>query len=153
MLSLILKQKTVMILLAVSISGIISSCNLLTDKDDADKMLINYLFDDVEDAVSKYSPYEITKLLHKDFLHNGNFHKEQTYVWEERLLQFYSLSIENRNIKINDLFAKVSFTMVLRGEDETIISEEPSSEFGDMSYLFKEDGKWYLYGNQQYESE
>lgn len=124
-------------------------CSDLTDSGDTGRIRINYLLDDVEDAVRNYNPQNIIDLLHRDFFHNGRDRKEQAFIWEQRLLNYFSLRLEDRTFEIRNDYAVVYFDMILKGDGETVFSEEPSDEFGDLSYLLKDDGDWYLYGNQK----
>ncbi len=128
-------------------SALLLSCNGLSDKRSSDMMKINFLLDDLEEAVSEYLPNMIVDVIHEDFLHNGLNRQEQIYIWEERLLKYYSLIIDNREIVITDDQATVYFDMNLFADDDTIYLSEPSEEYGDMSFLIKEDKEWYLYGN------
>lgn len=123
------------------------SCNGLSDKGASDRFKINHLLDGIEDAVGEYLLYKIEDVIHRDFLHNGLDRQEQIYVWEERLLGYHHLSIDNREIVIKDDQATVYFDMTLRSDDDAVYMSEPSEEYGDMSYLIREDKEWYLYGN------
>lgn len=126
---------------------LLPACSKLTDKETSTIMTIQHLLDDIEEAFGQYKPGDIIELLHYNFLHNGRDKKEQGYIWVERSLSYHSLSIENRDIVVKGEFATVYFRMTMRSADDKIVTDEPSKEYGDLSYLIKDDGKWYLYGN------
>ena len=142
-------MKTISATVTIVFFIMLPSCTDLTEKDKSEKMMINYLLDSIEDAVSQYMPNDVIDKLHHDFLHNGKNNQEQSYIWEERLLLFYSLSIEDRIMDIKDDLAVVHFTMIFRGDQRNIVSQEPSEKYGDLSYLIKENGQWYFYGNRE----
>ncbi len=146
----VITLKTIIIIVAKTSLLIIFliSCSNVTDPEATSRIKINFLLDDIEDAVCSYNLNDIIDRLHTDFYHNGRDREEQSFVWQKRLLKYFSLEIAEREIIIYDYMATVNFNMILRNNEDTIYSEEPSEEYGDISYLLKEDGIWYLYGNQ-----
>ena len=129
---------------------LIIACSEVTEPSAAARIQINRLLDDIEDAVLNYEPEFIITLIHPDFLHNGNDKTAQSYIWHQRLLHFYTMELENREVTISQNSAIASFEMTLIGADSTSVTQEPSNEYGDVSYFIRDEGKWQLYGNQRY---
>ncbi len=126
------------------------SCSRVTGPEEAARIEINNLLDDIEEAVLLYNPEVIIDMLHYDFLHNGRDKYDQSLIWYQRLLTFDTMYLQNRTVVIDNYLAEATFEMTLIGSDTTLVTQEPSSEFGDISFFVREDGRWQLYGNQRY---
>ena len=126
------------------------SCSDVTKPGDAARIQINRLLDDFEDAVYNYRVEDITAHIHRDFLHNGRERGDQVFIWMQRLLLFDQMYLQERTIEVNGIAALASFRMTLSGADSTVVSQEPSAEYGDISYFIRDEGRWQLYGNQLY---
>ncbi|MBW6516696.1 MAG: nuclear transport factor 2 family protein, partial [Candidatus Cloacimonetes bacterium] len=144
------KEQVLSSLILVILIGLFVACSEVTKPEAASRIQINQILDDIEDAVFTYDPEKIIDFIHQDFLHNGNDKIDQSYVWQIRLLHFNTMQIDNREIAISQNSAFVSFDMTLIAPDSTVVTEEPSEEYGDISYFIRDEGKWQLYGNQRY---
>ncbi len=143
----LLRLNKIKIFLFISLFLLIS-CGDITSPKKTGTFLINEILDDIELAVSLYEADTIIKHLHYDFLHNGRNKDSQSTIWLQRLLLYHTLSLEDRSIDIVDNNALVSFKMTFDGEQGTLVSQEPSEEYGDISYFVRENGKWFLIGNR-----
>lgn len=143
---LVIRSIFACILLALSVLS--ASCTNTTKPEEAAKIQISNLLNDLEDAVREYNIEEVTKNLHDDFMHNGKDDNDIILVWYQRLMRFNHLSIDERQIVVMDYLAQASFRMTFTGADTTLVSEEPSEEFGDASYFIRDAGRWQLFGNQ-----
>ncbi|MCB5231357.1 MAG: hypothetical protein WCX83_01010 [Candidatus Cloacimonas sp.] len=126
-----------------------SSCRL-SDANQVDVYQINEILDDIENGVLLYNPEQIVQYVHPEFLHNGNYARDIEMIWQIRTVNYSRLKLEQREIKISYIYATVKMKMTLKSGDREIVSDEPSDEYGDLSYFIRENGKWYLYGNQRY---
>lgn len=143
-----IQKSTPLFLLCLLI--LLFSCSEVTGPEEAARIQINNLLNEIEDAVLLYEPETVIDMLHYDFLHNGRDKYDQTLIWYQRILTFNTMYLQNREIQVDDHYAEASFEMTLIGVDTTLVTQEPSQEFGDISFFVREGGKWQLYGNQRY---
>jgi hypothetical protein len=127
----------------------IASCRL-SDSYQVDTYRINEILDDIQEGVLLYNTDKIFKHIHPDFLHNGYYARDIRSIWEMRVVNYSLLKLENREIKVGPYYATVKMRMTLSSVNVEKVSEEPSTEFGDLSYFIYEKGEWSLYGNQRY---
>lgn len=139
-----------MIIILGFLLGVLISCSEITKPSEAARIQINGLLDAIEDAVITYEPEKIIAMLHRDFLHNGNDRTAQSYTWQIRLLQYNTMVLQDREITISQISALAAFEMTISSADTTIVTQEPSEQFGDISYFIRDEGRWQLYGNQSY---
>jgi len=123
------------------IASIIVSCDL-SDPEDVDKaeiedilndIVISYTFLDLEGIMGNYHP---------DFLHGADSYNSEQIIWEIRQNEYDVMSIADIYIELNDNFATAFFTLTF--DEQT--TQEPSTEFGDMSYFYREYDDWKICG-------
>ena len=80
--------------------------------------------------------YNINYRYEKDgYIHNYSDAKD---IWEERLWNYESMEIRNIEIELfGDFWATVNCELVFYNNGEELITYEPSSENGDISYFYK----------------
>lgn len=93
----------------------------------------------------------IMEHLHIDYLHNGMNSYNFNMLWLDRMAEYSLLEIEVLYIDLNGDTAIVhsnnKFTSST-GTHEIQIFKEPDDS-GDISYFRRENGVWYIYGNQR----
>jgi hypothetical protein len=134
---------------AILMTLLMGSCSDTTSPGQAAVIQINRLLDDLEDAVREYDIEKVSEHLHYDFLHNGKEKDDLIFIWYQRLLSFDHLSLSEREIKVTGFLARASFRMTFSSADSTLVTEEPSEQFGDVSFFIRDEGKWHLFGNQR----
>lgn len=142
--------RLVLVLFSLSLLLAIPSCSKTTEPGKAAVIQIDRFLDDLEVAVLQYEPEKIIEHLHPDFFHNGRDRYDQELIWHQRVLHFHTLKIEERDISVYKETAVTAFKMTFTGTDTISVTEEPSKQNGDISYLLKENGKWFMYGNQMF---
>ncbi|MBN2461811.1 MAG: nuclear transport factor 2 family protein [Candidatus Cloacimonetes bacterium] len=126
------------------------ACNKVSSPGEANAAEINQLLNDLELAFNYHDLDEIMTFYHEDFLHNGNDFDAETVIWDNRLLDYLELEIDNITVDvISGEYAVASFTMTLSNQDGFVTSQEPSQENGDLSYLQLFFSDWKIVGNQQ----
>ena len=119
-----------------------TSCDT-TSPEDLDKNEILDILDSIQSNFNFGDPDGIMQYYHLDFNHNGDdYDWERDVIWFTRLNDYSDLIFENIEINLNGNYATANFLMHL---DETI-TDEPSEENGDISYLYRELGSWTLCG-------
>lgn len=118
------------------------SCDL-SSPEEVDNAEIEDIFTSIESAFIFADLDKIMDYYHPEFLHGTDTYNFERIIWEIRLNDYEVLEISDIDIDLNDEFAVVSFTMQL-GD---ITSLEPSAEFGDISYFYREYGEWKICGN------
>ena len=142
-------QRLFLIVITTLLLFSIASCRL-SDAHQVDDYRINEILDDVQEGVLLYNLDKIFQHIHPDFLHNGYYARDIKAIWEMRVVNYSRLKLENREIKVGHYYATVKMKMTLSSVNVEKVSEEPSTEFGDLSYFIYEKGEWSLYGNQRY---
>lgn len=98
-----------------------------------DSIQLSFNIDDLDGIMYNY---------HQDFFHDGDFYWERDVIWVSRLADYNALLFENIEISLNGNYATASFLMHL----DSITTEEPSVENGDISYFFYDLGSWLVCG-------
>ncbi len=125
------RKKISFVIKAVFLLGIfltVSSCSEVTKPEEAARIRINQILDALEEAVFLYDSETFIGYLHNDFFHNGNDKDTQIFLWQQRLLHFNTMYLENREVFVYNYLAEVEFQMTLIGTDTTVVSQEPSSD-------------------------
>lgn len=90
----------------------------------------------------------IMEHLHIDYLHNGMNSYNFNMLWLDRMAVYSLLEIEVLYIDLNGDTAVVHSNNKFSNSTETQIFNEPDDS-GDISYFRRENGVWYIYGNQR----
>jgi hypothetical protein len=91
----------------------------------------------------------IMEYVHNDFRHNGMYRDELRFLWNERRKRYQLLSCDISQIYIDNEYATVFMTMTYQSATETVSFSEPDT-FGDASYYYFDQGRWQIYGNQEW---
>ena len=90
----------------------------------------------------------IMEHLHIKYLHNGMTSYNFNALWLDRMAQYSLLEIEVLYIDLDDDYAVVHSKNKFTSHSETVTLNEPEDS-GDISYFKRENGVWYIYGNQR----
>ncbi len=136
-------MKYILILLVIlSIAG----CDVSKPKE-ADNYNIKEFYNQISYDFLLYELDDIYDKYSDDFMHNGRTIWTEEDWWRDKRENYSQLTFDNLEINsVGDNFAEVSFIVTFTGESEEIY-QEPLT-FGNLSYLHKEGGRWYIYGNQ-----
>lgn len=134
-----MKQLLLILILVVSLS----SCETSSPKEIA-KAEIEEIFEKVRSSYNFGDLPGIMEHFHPNFLHNGDDYQVEEVVWELRWTQYSTLDFGELDIDLNNDFATVNFTLYLGDEEFS----EPSSENGDLSYLYNTYNGWMFCGNE-----
>ncbi len=124
------------------IASIIVSCDL-SDPEDVDKAEIEDILNDIVISYTFLDLEGIMENYHLDFLHGSDSFNAEQIIWEIRQNEYDVMSITDIDIELNDNFATAFFTLTF--DEQT--TQEPSAEFGDMSYFYREYDDWKICGN------
>lgn len=130
----------------IIVALLLSSCR----EDDSDRLAQREIRDILYDISTDFNlkdMYGIMEHLHPDYLHKGNISYHFNDKWLEHFARFSLLEIEVLYIEIQDNKAVAHTNNKFSSAAETIILHEPEDN-GDVSYFYRDNGAWYLYGNQ-----
>jgi hypothetical protein len=127
---------------------LIAGCSGLSSSKDVNLSLITELLEDIRITFIQADLDGLMSHYHSDFFHNGDFFNDEYALWESRFVEYVDLTIENIDIEINGNFAIAYFDLTFYTESGSATWQEPSTELGDLSYLFYDDNEWQIYGNQ-----
>ena len=120
----------------------LTSCDL-SSPEDIDEAEIKEILSDIETAFIFDDQDGIMQHYHPEFLHGNNSLSSEYIIWEIRRNHYETMMINDIEIELNNQFATVDFTLTF--DDET--TQEPSTQHGDMSYLYREYDDWKICGN------
>lgn len=109
---------------------------------------ISDILDDVCTYFNAHYMWGLMDLLHTEYLHNGLTSNHYNSLWLDRMSKYSWLDIQVSHIAIQGSYAVVYSTNNLISLSGTYTLNEPSDS-GDISYFYYENGKWWIYGNQQ----
>ena len=124
------------------------SCGDKVESEEISKDRIEDIFEDIEILFAQGDTDKIMDFYHEDYLHNGDILENAEYNWETRAFNYNFLDFENLEFEFDSFSATVSFHMILANPDSSVTFVEPL-EHGDLSYFYKEEGLWQVYGNQE----
>lgn len=90
----------------------------------------------------------IMEHLHIEYRHKGMTSYNFNALWLDRMAQYSLLEIEVLYIDLDDDYAVVHSKNKFTSHSETVTLNEPEDS-GDISYFKRENGVWYIYGNQR----
>ena len=128
---------------------IIALCACDTHSEILDEEEIRNIIYDISYDFSWNDINGIMEYVHKDFRHNGMYRDELRLLWNERRNRYQLLSCDISQIYIDNEYATVFMTMTYQSATETVSFSEPDT-FGDASYYYFDQGKWQIYGNQEW---
>lgn len=120
----------------------ITACDISSPQE-LDEAEIKDILRALETAFTFQEPETIMQHYHPEFLHGTNSYSAQQIIWEIRLNDHDLMKIENIEIDLNERFATAQFFLTF--DDQT--TNEPSAEYGDMSYFYREYDQWKLCGD------
>jgi hypothetical protein len=128
---------------------IIALCACDTHSEILDEEEIRNIIYDISYDFSWNDINGIMEYVHKDFRHNGMYRDELRLLWNERRNRYQLLSCDISQIYIDNEYATVFMTMTYQSATETVSFSEPDT-FGDASYYYFDQGRWHIYGNQEW---
>ena len=128
---------------------IIALCACDTHSEILDEEEIRNIIYDISYDFSWNDINGIMEYVHKDFRHNGMYRDELRLLWNERRNRYQLLSCDISQIYIDNEYATVFMAMTYQSATETVSFSEPDT-FGDASYYYFDQGRWQIYGNQEW---
>jgi hypothetical protein len=141
-------RKYLVLIIALFILLVLTSCR----EDEGDKIAQREIRDILYDVSVNFNlknVYGIMEHLHTDYLHKGNIAHHFNTLWLNRMQQFSLLEIEVLYIEIDGNKAVAHTRNKFISAFETNTLNEPADN-GDISYFYRDNGNWYIYGNQQW---
>ncbi|MDD2228469.1 MAG: hypothetical protein PHY48_03550 [Candidatus Cloacimonetes bacterium] len=142
-------MRKLIIFLIVIVLGIgLNSCK----QDSSDKLAqdeIREILYSISTDFNLKNMYEILEHLHTEYLHKGKIAHHFNINWLEYMGRFSLLDIEVLYIEIQDNKAVAHTKNTFSSAYETEVHNEPEDN-GEISYFYRENGVWYVYGNQQW---
>lgn len=86
-------------------------------------------------------------LLQESYLHKGKIFHHFNSDWQSYMARFSLLEIDVLYIEVQDNKAVAHTTNTFTSPSETLVLNEPADN-GDISYFYRYNGVWYVYGNQ-----
>ncbi len=103
---------------------------------------IDFNFGDIDSLITFISPH---------FEHKGKDYNQEVLFWRDLYYQYTFLSIDNIEVqRLTYEKAKAKFILTFKNSTETVQYNEPSEQFGDLSYFIFENGKWKLIGKDNF---
>ncbi|HOG31394.1 MAG TPA: hypothetical protein PK802_05855 [Candidatus Cloacimonadota bacterium] len=124
------------------------SCNLASSPEDMDKIRIEDILKGIARDFCWKDIEGIMKRVHPDYYHKGMYGFQLRGLWQDRMARFDLLDVEVQDIDLAGSRATVSMKLTFTAADSTLSYLEPDTG-GDASYFYREDGVWFLCGNQQ----
>ena len=129
------------------IALLLLACSEVSSPNEISKYEIEEILGNIEDDFNFADLQGIMSYYHEDFSHNQTNYWEEETIWQLRLTDYNMIEFENIEIELNLPLASASFTMKLTNENGTDSFQEPE-DHGDISYFYRENGVWKIYGNQ-----
>ena len=127
---------------------IIALCACDTHSEILDEEEIRNIIYDISYDFSWNDINGIMEYVHKDFRHNGMYRDELRLLWNERRNRYQLLSCDISQIYIDNEYATVFMTMTYQSATANVSFSEADT-FGDASYYYFDQVRWYIYGNQE----
>ena len=129
----------------------ILSCKSVTSTQDSSDYLIKEILSNIQYDFNFSHLDSLYQYIHPDFLHKDRNKNAEIDYWENLFYKYSYLSIKDIEVqRINYYKAKVKFNLVFQNTTQITEYNEPSQEFGDLSYFFYDNGKWYLIGKDNF---
>ncbi|OQC06202.1 MAG: hypothetical protein BWX76_00495 [Candidatus Cloacimonetes bacterium ADurb.Bin089] len=138
-------------ILLILFSIILLLTMLSCDSDNSEVLAKREISDILYDISMDFNLKDISGImdhLHTEYLHNGMLGYNFNDLWLDRMAQFSLLEIEILYIELDGDKATVHSKNKFSSNSETQTLNEPEDS-GDISYFRRENGVWYIYGNQQ----
>ncbi len=136
-----------LIITALLFIGIfLGSCKEDSSDKIAQKEIRDILYDISVDFNLK-NMYGIMEHLHTNYWHKGKISYHFNTDWLNLMAQFSLLEIEVLYIELQDSKAIVHLRKKFSSSYETMEQNDPEDN-GDISYFYRDNGVWYVYGNQ-----
>ncbi len=133
-------------ILILIVALLLGSCG----EDDTEQLAQREIRDVLYDISTDFNlkdMYGILEHLHIDYLHKGKITHHFNSDWLSNMARFSLLEIEVLYIEIQDNKAVAHTRNKFSSSAENIILNEPEDN-GDISYFYRDNGMWYVYGNQ-----
>jgi len=128
------------------VAMLLGSCG----EDDTEKLAQREIRDILYDISTDFNlkdMYGILEHLHTDYLHKGLISYHFNDDWLSYMARFSLLEIEVLYIEIQDNKAIAHTRNKFSSAAETVVLNEPADN-GEISYFYRDNGVWYVYGNQ-----
>jgi len=139
-------KKYLAVLLGMLIMLVLSSCES-SDSDTLAQREIRDILYDISYDFNLKDMNGIMEHLHNDYLHRGMNRYNFNNLWLNRMTLYSLLEIEVLYIDLNGNSAIVYSKNKFMSNSDTQILNEPE-ESGDISYFKRDNGVWYIYGDQ-----
>ncbi|GAB1468668.1 hypothetical protein MASR2M64_14110 [Candidatus Cloacimonadota bacterium] len=141
-------KKLIILVVVIVLALGFSSCNQDSSDTLAQKEIRDLLYSISTDFnLNQISP--ILDHLHLDYLHKGKIGHHFNIDWLNYMNRFSLLDIEVLYIEIEGAKAVAHTKNTFRSAYETEVHNEPEDN-GEISYFYRDNGVWYIYGNQQW---
>ena len=144
MLSFLINEFKIILSIFLSLVLIISCHSSSADeinKDELETILENiataFNNDDIDAIMQNYL---------EDFKHNDLNYNSMKLFWQIQRIDYVDMFVDNISVEIQDYRAVMTFTMTFLSGESEIVSQEPSEEYGFISYYRKINGVWYVCG-------
>ncbi len=139
-------RRTVIIILLLLAGLFLGSCKEDSSDSIAQKEIRDILYDISVDFNLK-NMYGIMDHVHDDYLHRGKIWHHFNNDWLNLMAQFSLLEIEILEIEVQSNKAVVHMRTRFSSVYEQIELNDPEDN-GDISYFYRYNGVWMIYGNQ-----
>ncbi len=127
------------------------SCKSVSSVNDIAKYNIKEILSKIEFDFNFAQLDSISTYIHNDFKHKGRDKNKEIIFWNDLAHRYTFISIEDIEVYRLDYYrAKAKFKLTFQNSTQTVVYNEPSEEFGDLSYFYYENGKWYLIGKDNF---
>ena len=141
----------ILYLILIIITLLFTSCIKTTS---AKEVMEYQITDIIEDVVTDFNFNQLDNLMtnfSSSFYHNERDFDEEKHFWQSLLYQYTSVSIDSVSITLqSNNMVIASFDITFENSSTTQTYNEPSNEFGDLSYFIREDGKWKIIGKNEW---
>lgn len=117
--------------------------------------IMEYEINDIlQDVATDFNFAQLDSLMTNflpSFSHKDRDFDEEKQFWQDLIYQYNEVSIDNISInKISNDRLVASFDIKFKNASTTQIYNEPSGEFGDLSYFARENGEWKIIGKDKW---
>ena len=119
------------------------SCS--SSNDEIDKANISEIIYRIQEAYNQRELPVLMGYYHRDYLHSGKAYQSAYSTWEHRSTIYGTIAISVVDIEIYDEDFAYTQLMLYFYNDDTPIGPFTAE---DISFFYRVDGKWQIYGNQ-----
>ena len=127
------------------------SCHSVTSFEQETDFNIKDILNKIQYNLNFAQPDSINLFIHENFSHKGRDKKEEENFFMDLSFEYTFFSFKNIEIqRLSYTRAIAKFDMVLQNNTQILKTFEPSEIFGDLSYFYYENGRWYLIGKDNF---